>query len=228
MTNTGGTSAWEFLRRNPAYVEAAAKAAAGAAGAAAEPAPITMRVQTGADLEAAAWGLLAWEDPLDGPATGTSVRGTSVSPFWRDAPMLAAAPVRGAPPLAEVLDAPGWRLSGLRLVDGGTVLKVEHGGAAVQLTIADAFDPAGGIELRLPVALDLRTPLLEAAALWPMVAAAPKKAAAASPTASFSRCSTPGSPAIACARSPPPSTARRGSRPSGPPTAPFAPGCAGG
>ena len=223
MTNTGGTSAWEFLRRNPAYVEAAAKAAAGAAGAAAEPAPITMRVQTGADLEAAAWGLLAWEDPLDG-----AVGGTSVSPFWRDAPMLSAVPAREAPPLGEVLDAPGWRLSGLRLVDGATVLKVEHGGAAVQLAIGDGFDPADGIELRLPVALDLRTPLLEAAALWPMVAAAPKKAAAASPTASFSRCSTPGLPAIVCARSPPPSTARRGWKKSGARTAGCAPGCAGG
>ena len=194
MTNTEGTSAWEFLRRNPGYREAAAEALAGASLPPAEPAPFPMRVQTGADLEAAAWGLLAWEDPLDGPA-----RGTSVSPFWRDAPMLAAAPV---------LDAPGWRLSGLRLADGGAVVKVEHGGVAVQLMIADGFDPADGIELRLPVALDLRTPLLEAAALWPTVAAAPKKAAAASPTASFSRCSTPGSPAKACARSPPPSTAR--------------------
>ena len=215
MTDTGGTSAWEFLRRNPVYIEERRRAAEPAP---AQPAPFPLRRQTKGDLEAAAWGLLAWEDPLDGMA----------SLFWRDAPMLAAAPARGAPPLAEVLDAPGWRLSGQRLADGGAVVKVEHGGAAVQLMIADGFHPADGIELRLPVALDLRTPLLKAAALWPMVAAAPKKAACASPTGSSSRCSTPGLPAIACARSPPPSTARSGPRPNGPPTARFARGCAGG
>ena len=188
MSNTGGTRAWEFLRRNPGYIEAES----GAPVAAVEPAPFPMRVQTAADLEAAPWGLLAWEDPLadGGPA----------SPFWRDAPMPGAAPAPGARPVAEVLDAPGWRLSGLRLADGGTVLKVEHGGAAVQLMIGDGFDPAGGIALRLPAEqLDLRTPLLEAAALWPIVAAAPKKAGAAPPTPSSSRYSTPGSPAVACA-----------------------------
>ena len=204
--NTGATTAWEFLRRNPAYIEAQSKAAP----APAEPAPFPMRVQTGADLEAAAWGLLAWQDPSAeaGPARGTSVCGTSVcgtsvSPFWRDAPMLAAVPVRGAPPLADVLDAQSWGLSGLRLAAGGTVLKVEHGRAAVQLLIEDGFDPAAdGIEVRevrRPAALDLRTPLLDPAALWPMLAAAPKKAAAGSPTPSCWRCSTPGSPAGASA-----------------------------
>ncbi len=188
MSNTGGTRAWEFLRRNPGYIEAES----GAPPAPAEPDPFPMRVQTGADLEAARWGLLAWEDPRaeDGPA----------SPFWRDAPMLGAAPAPGARPLAQVLDAPGWRLAGLRLADGGTVLKVEHGGAAVQLMIEEGFDPAVGIELRLPgEQLDLRPPLLEAAALWPMVAAAPKKAYGGSPTTNSSRCSTPGLPAAACA-----------------------------
>ena len=188
MSNTGGKRAWEFLRRNPGHIEAES----GAPPAAAEPAPFPMRVRTGADLEAAAWGLLAWEDPRakDGPA----------SPFWRDAPMLAAAPAPGARPVAQVLDAPGWSLSGLRLADGGAVLKVEHGGAAVQLMIGDGFDPAAGIGLRLPGdRLDLRTPLPEAAALWPIVAAAPKKADAASPTPNSSQCSTPGSPAAACA-----------------------------
>ena len=181
MTNTGATTAWEFLRRNPAYIEAEDKTAGPAPG---EPAPFPMRVQTGADLEAAQWGLLAWQDPAAGDRPS--------SPFWRDAPMLAAAPARGAPPLAEVLNAPGWRLSGLRLADGGAVVKVEHGRAAAQLMIEDGFDPADGIEVRLPVALDLRTPLLEAASLWPLAAAETKKAADESPTMSSSRCSTAG------------------------------------
>ena len=187
MSNTGGTRAWEFLRRNPGYIEAESEAPP----APVEPAPFPMRVQTKADLAAAAWGLLAWEDPhKDGPA----------SPFWRDVPMPAAAPAPGARPLVEVLDVPGWRLSGLRLADGGTVLKVEHAGAAAQLMIEEGFDPADGIALRFPaVQLDLRTPLLEAAAVWPIVAARSKKADAAFPTPSSSRCSTAGSPAVACA-----------------------------
>ena len=81
MSNTGGKRAWEFLKRNPGYEEAAAEAAAGAARAPAEPAPFPMRVQTDADLAASAWGLLAWEDPLadGGLASGTSVWGTSVT-----------------------------------------------------------------------------------------------------------------------------------------------------
>lgn len=215
MTDSGATSAWEFLKRNPGYIEAAAAAAAGAACAPAEPAPFPMRVQTEADHAASAWGLLAWEDPSAGDGLG--------SPFWRDAPMLVAAPVRGAPPLAQVLDAPGWRLSGLQLADGGAVLRVERGGATVQLLIEEGFDPAAdGIEVRevrRPVAPALRAP---------MVAAAPKKAAGGSPTASCSRCSTPGSQAKACARSPPPSTARSGWKKSGARTAGCAPGCAGG
>ena len=92
---------------------------------------------------------------------------------WAD---LHAAPAPGARSLAEVLDAPGWCLSGLRLADGGTVLKVEHGGAAVQLIIEEEFDPEAGIELRVPARqLDLHTPLLDAAALSPTVAAAPRK-----------------------------------------------------
>ena len=66
MSNTGGKRAWEFLRRNPGYIEAESRAPQ----AAAEAAPFPMRAQTGADLEAAAWGLLAWEDPLVGGRPG--------------------------------------------------------------------------------------------------------------------------------------------------------------
>ena len=61
MTNTGGTRAWQFLRRNPDYVEAWRQSAIPAPD---EPAPFPLRTQTAADREAAAWGLVAWEDPL--------------------------------------------------------------------------------------------------------------------------------------------------------------------
>ena len=170
MNNSEAPRAWEYLRRNPGYIEARRTAAELAP---VEPAPFPLRAQTAADREAAAWGLLAWEDPEgeSGPA----------SPFWSDAPMLEAVPSPEAPALAELLTEPGVRLSGLRLEDGPAIVKVEHGGGSVQIRIADgaAFDPAGGIELRLPTALDLRLRLSRAAALWPIGAAGTKKEDAA-------------------------------------------------
>ena len=200
MSNTGGKRAWEFLKRNPGYKEAAAEAAAGAACAPAEPAPFPMRVQTDADLDAAAWGLLAWEDPL---ADGVPAPGTSVSPIWAEAPVLKAVP-SPSPPVAALAAESGWRLSGLRLADGTVMLKVEHGVAAVQLRVSDGagFDPAGGIRLWVDTPADMRVPLRlrRAADLWPAVGIDSKKAADASLTGNCCRCWTRNWPARACGR----------------------------
>ncbi|MDE0407758.1 MAG: hypothetical protein OXN81_07840 [Alphaproteobacteria bacterium] len=191
MSNTGGARAWRFLKRNPRYIVEWWMSAAGVPPPRGKPLPI--RTQTQEDLKAARWGLLAWEDPLedDGPA----------SPFWRDAPVLDAIPVPGAPGVGDLDNEPGWRLSGLRLADGPVVLKVERGDAAVQMRIADGagFDPAGGIEVRWRAVLDLRTRLRRAADLWPIAAAAPKKAGSASPTRSCLLRSTAGWAASPCA-----------------------------
>ena len=169
MSNHGGVRAWQFLRRDPDYVEAWRKVEKAAPG---EAAPFPLRVQTEADLEAAEWGLLAWEDPLagDGPA----------SPFWSEALMLEAFPAPQAPALSRLLKAPNCRLCGLRLQDCAVVLKVEQGERALQMRIADgdAFDPAGGIELRLPVGLDLKVRLRRLADLWPIGSLATKSGAA--------------------------------------------------
>ncbi|MCY4408273.1 MAG: hypothetical protein OXC15_18035 [Rhodospirillaceae bacterium] len=163
--------AWLFLKRNPGYIGDREKA--GAAPAPEEAAPFPIRARTEADRGAAAWGLLAWEDPFDerGPA----------SPFWADAPMLEAAPEPGAPAVTDLLKAPGLRLSGLRLEDGALILKAERGEAAVQMRIADGagFDPAGGIALRLPVVLDLRGHLRRAADLWSVAGVDTEKEAVA-------------------------------------------------
>ena len=177
MNITEASRAWEYLRRNPDYIEARRTAAEPAP---VEPAPFPLRAQTAADRDAAGWGLLAWEDPdvETGPA----------SPFWADAPMLEAVPSPQAPALAELLKEPEVRLSGLRLEDGAAILKVERGEGSVQIRIADgaAFDPAGGIALRLPLALDLQVRLRRTAELWPTAGAENKKedAARASPTKS--------------------------------------------
>ena len=188
MSNTGGKRAWAFLRRNPGYIEAES----GAPQAAAEPAPFPMRVQTGADLEAAAWGLLAWEDPL--------VEGGPASPFWAEAPVLEAT-ASPSPLLAALAAEPGWRVTGLRLAGGPVVVKVEHGAAALQLRVADgaAFDPDAGIRVSTDPDLLFPERMRRGAGLWPAVAVDSKKAAAGFPTASCSRPSTPGSPAAACA-----------------------------
>ena len=168
MTSTGGSRAWKFLRRNPDYIEAWREAAAPVP---AEPAPIPLRAQAEADRGAATWGLLAWEDPLadDGPA----------SPFWAEAPMLEAMPTDRTPAISDLLKGPEARLSGLRIDGGALILKAEQGDGAVQMRIADgdAFDPDGGVDLRLPVELDLNVRLRRTADLWPIAASATKSPA---------------------------------------------------
>ena len=159
MSSTEGTRAWEYLRRNPDYVEAWRTAAEPAPE---EPAPFPLRAQTAADREAAAWGLLAWEDPDEG--TGAA------SPFWADASMLEAVLSPEAPALAELLKEPEVRLSGLHLAGGAAIVRVECGEGAVQIRIADGagFDPAGGIDIRLPTVPDLRARLRRTGELWPI------------------------------------------------------------
>lgn len=106
-----------------------------------ERAAFPLRIQSEADLEAASWGLLAWEDPFAeaGPA----------APFWAEAPAALAVvapaevPDLGAP-LAELLARDRATLEGLRLADGTLLLKVEWAGLAAQMRLLGArtFDPA--------------------------------------------------------------------------------------
>ena len=152
QTAMDAVSAWRILKRHPGYIADWWREAAGVPPPAGEPFPI--RTQSEADLGAASWGLLAWEDPLsgDGPA----------SPFWADLPMLeGVAGRKGTPPFAELVRSEGASPSGLRLTDGALVLRVERGHAAGQVWIEDgaAFDPAGGLALYLPYDLALRTQL---------------------------------------------------------------------
>ena len=94
----GAVTAWRILKRHPCYREAWLAASDRIARPEGEPVPI--RRQTEADLEAAPWGLLAWEDPLadDRPA----------SPFWSDAPMEEGLPGRSdTPPFAALVRSQG-------------------------------------------------------------------------------------------------------------------------
>lgn len=194
--NTGGGRAWQFLKRNPRFIVEWWMVAAGTGerpgtgkdpGAPPAPgAPFPVRRRTPADEAAAAWGLLAWEDPLreDGPA----------SPFWLDAPTPEAVPSRGNAVFRELLETPGVRLSGVRIDSGPLILKVERGDAALQLLIRDpeALDIGGGFSILVPVpeSLDLRVPLRGAADLWPLGGAGAGRGACGCRTGSFCSRST--------------------------------------
>ena len=139
----GALIAWRVLRCDPDYCNGW-MSAVGRTGCP-EGGPVPVRRQTEADLEAAPWGLLAWEDPFaeDGPA----------SPFWADAPMAEAKQGGGGmPPFVEAVHRHEGSISGLLMLDGTLILKVERKGAAGQVRIADgaSFDPAGSIALLLP------------------------------------------------------------------------------
>ena len=163
METGDGIRAWLFLRRVEDYRAAWRAHAAPPAAPGADPASgpggeapdrepgrtVPIRVQTRADLEAARFDLLAWQDPHGG--------GGPASPFWVQDGMAEAVVAPGAEPLAELVAAGGGSVEGLRLLDGGLVLKIEHDGRAVQILLRDAgaFPPGAGIELRHPFGLCL-------------------------------------------------------------------------
>ena len=175
MTNTGPASAWRFLKRNPGY-GADWRAAGRPPPEAGLPFPVW--VQTQSDRAAAPWGLLAWENPHVGDEPA--------SPFWADVPMMDGeidppdAPLHEAS-LPALLRETGGRLSGLRLLDGALIVKIERGGGTAQLRIAGAhrFLEDSGVTLRLPVGPKVPLRIARAGDLWSVVAGVgPTKAGA--------------------------------------------------
>ena len=143
MAKGGGARGWLFLRRNLEFGDAFETRPDEAPVF--EDAPFALRRQAASERGLGRFGLYGWEDPFaeDGP----------VSPFWSVAPMLDVVPVRGEDRgLAALARAAGTALAGLRLAGGPLILKLERGGRAQQLRIAegDAFDPVrDSIEVRL-------------------------------------------------------------------------------
>ena len=137
MRSEDGARAWRVLRLIPAYRRSWLRRRP--QPGLPERGPFPVRLQTPADLAAARFGLLAWEDPFaeDGPA----------SPFWAVVPMLPAAAGPQATPLIGDATAPGLAVGGLRLTDGSLVLKLEHGAAAVQFIVGPGggFGPCDGV-----------------------------------------------------------------------------------
>ena len=135
----GPERAWKRLSENADYV---ADWRANAGARVREPPPYVFRRQTEADLEAARWDLLAWEDPYH--------------PQWAElfradvAMVEVRAAEGGEHAWSRLLGRAGATYSGLRLLDGALVLKVWRSGETRQLRVLDgaAFDPAqSGLEV---------------------------------------------------------------------------------
>ncbi len=138
-----GIRAWLFFRHVEAYEAAWRRhAVLPAPEPVFEPGPFPIRIQTAGDLEAARFELLAWQNPWaeDGPA----------SAFWVQSGMVEAVLEPDAEPLAALVAAGGGTVEGLRLAEGGLVLKIECAGAVVQIRVRGSapFPEHGGIEVR--------------------------------------------------------------------------------
>ena len=131
--------AWKRLRDSPDYV---ADWRSNAGPTVREAPPHPFRRQTQADLEAARWNLLAWEDPHH-PQWAEL--------FWADVAMIEARVAEpGAHAWRRLVLRAGAKFTGLRLLDGALVLKVWRDRETAQLRVVDgaAFDPAlNGLEI---------------------------------------------------------------------------------
>ena len=107
-----------------------------------------LRAQTEGDLEAARWGLLAWEDPRER---------SKFKPFWMDGKMLEAEVVEPGEsvdpvdPVGMMVRATGMSVSGLLLLGGALVLKVKRGRRMEQIRVLEGerFDlERSGLQLQ--------------------------------------------------------------------------------
>ena len=141
----GPVGDWHALRADPGY--RADWRASGVAASVVEPCGFVLRIQNESDLDAARWGLLAWEDPRER---------SGFKPFWIDGGMLEGElvePAGSALPAMAVARATGIDASGLRLLDGALVLKVRRWRRVEQVRVSEggSFDmERSALQLRCP------------------------------------------------------------------------------
>ena len=133
--------AWRRLRENPDYV---ADWRASAGPTVREAPPHAFRRQTQADLKAARWNLLAWENPWH-PQWAEL--------FWAGVAIVEARVAEpGEHAWPRLRRRAGATFTDLRLLDGALVLKVWRGHETGQIRVIDgaAFDPAhSGLEVAM-------------------------------------------------------------------------------
>ena len=141
----GPVGDWHALRADPDYK--ADWRASGVAASVVEQSGFVLRIQNESDLDAARWGLLAWEDPRER---------SGFKPFWIDEGMLEGSVVEpdgSAPSLMEEARATGISVSGLRLLDGALVLKFRRWRRVEQVRVSEG----GSLDMER-AALQLRWP----------------------------------------------------------------------
>lgn len=163
------TYAWKFLLRNPNY-----KAAARSCPAFIKPKnnkiSNSFYEQLLSDLAAQNWGLFAFKDP-ESPAY-------SGMPFWSIQPTIEAEIAQhGQSALIPMLTKGRANISGLLLLNGDLILKIEHEGRTVQIRIKNgrSFNQNSGLVLKLPVALNLSVQLSRSIDLWNIATSSPPK-----------------------------------------------------
>ena len=135
--------AWRLIRASRAYRDAWAKRRH--LSGLPERAPFPVRLQTAADLAAAAWGMAAFEDPY---------AERPLAPFWMQAGVIDGRVAPDARPLTRLAAEGGATLSGLRLGDGALMLRIEREGRSVQVRFprGAVFPEDGGLLLVREVA----------------------------------------------------------------------------
>ncbi|PCI37243.1 MAG: hypothetical protein COB46_13720 [Rhodospirillaceae bacterium] len=134
--------AWEFLKLNPEY-NADYKSNASRPKRLNNTFSLTIHRQLTSDLSANKWGLLAYENPSN-----------LTAPFWSIAPTLEAeVSAHDEPALLPMLHNVGSTASGLLLLNGDLILKIENAVSAIQVRIKNGhlFKNTSGLVLRLPI-----------------------------------------------------------------------------
>ncbi|MFQ5534958.1 MAG: transcriptional regulator domain-containing protein [Sphingomonadales bacterium] len=120
--------------------------------------------QTAADSAAQKWGLLSFCNPR--------LLNAEQRPFWSIAPTLEAEAIPdGQTPLLPMVRRSGAAISGLLLLDGDLILRIERGMKTAQLRIKNgrSFNEETCVALRLPVDLSLPVNLTKGLDLWNIV-----------------------------------------------------------
>ncbi|MDE0705858.1 MAG: hypothetical protein OXH59_19270 [Rhodospirillaceae bacterium] len=129
--------AWRYIRTSREYRDGYARR--GRLPGLPERAPFPLRLRTAADIGAMRWGMLAWEDPYET---------LPLAPFWADAGVIAGRLTGDSPSLVRMAAEGRATVSGLRLGDGGLMLRIEQGddrAVLVRLPPGAAPDEGSGL-----------------------------------------------------------------------------------